>query len=1530
MIRRNKKIISTILAMTVVSGIVTPAYATEVGIDASADQSFTLENAELEKVSDDTDILDDSSADTTETENNTVVNESLNNEEEKSEIINSEEEINDKEINTSEEKNENSNVPLYDSIDEEMENYLKEYLQNTNSGVSDEEMQKLVQEYLDKMNTENIETNNEELSQLKDGIYSVDNYVLKSDSDEQSMLRSYISDEIKLEVKNGKISVIVTFDENANTLDNCKILINDKNTTYKTVESNDTELRIKFNINKLTDNIVLKADIENDYYSKSEECRIILDTTSMEKIEEDVEVEESSELEDGIYKINNNTLKIDKDNQSVLGNYLSDESILEVKNGQKYLTFIFDKDVSTMSSYQVYVNSYNGGYKILESNDDVLKLKFEIDSLDDEIVFETNITNEFYNEKVMARVFLDSDSVEKVNSVNEAEEEAEEEEEEDYVIQDAEEEAEVMVLAEEADYSDSGYDITVTDNSDNKLTESKLIIKDGKMVGQFTFNDASDLGIVKEIKMNGETIANLSDIVKEDKDLNTVTIEVAINSFEDVINVVFSKTEDNDGWNNTSLNNIEIKDIKLNKGTYELEATSNANKHVSSIKLEINDNGKMYLITTFGMGSMITVTDLHVNDKSQSYSTKLVGQGFKSTLTVKSEINSLDDVVNMFVDINLTAMGMGIMSHDMEFTELRFKGVSAPKDEIEEEGPEEEPEEEEDDIVQGTPLEDGEYTIGTNIFKTGTQESSMAASFFDKESDLVVKDKKYYLSVNSNSLSMMSKIVIEVDGNKVETKIEKNSDGDSGTISFEIPRLNSKIVMYCHVEAGAHVADYDFAIALDKNNIINKSTNEKVDPPVEYEEVELIKNTAYTIKNKIKTTSSNEAEALATFVDEASIIEVDGDGNIYLTLNFTMSGLMNGRTIKLNNNESVTTYAVVNSNNTNGIRFKIGSLSDRIYISNQYGSSVDDGFSLVLLEDTLEKTGIISGSGSGSGSSTTEDSSTSDDDDDDDDIEDGTYVIKNNCYKENSDTTSDARGYLDTKSVLIVDDGDMYVILKFTHGKMMSDTSVRVEDKKVSIKTVKNSGNKYYIKFKIDSLSDEIMVKSTIDTGIPAIGVLEGVKFRVLLKESTLKEDDDAADFDDEEEVEEETTTDEEVKVEESVQEDTIVTPPSNEIIDSNIAIEQSKKSIYKVNNEILTDSQIGYQAARGAVNQISLYEIEDGKKYITLGFSQTDILNNIRISNNGQDISYTVVGEDKANHTMKIKFEVPSLSTQLTVKANVTAMGRDISFGLKFLETTLELISTEESERITNNTGSNGGSSSSGILSGLSSTTSNLFSGGSASEGGIEVSEEAVEDLASLAKEYFKKYTVNNEVLSDSAIGRTMARKYLSETSIIEEIDGQLYATITFSSASSMGNFRIDVNGETVSHTVPLKDVGNDLISLRFPISSVNDDIRTYIFISPMKMNIDFGIKFLEDTMTLIDEGTIGEEGNNESSSLADTLSNLNQASQSNKNQMSTVKVAASTSLMVIVLNQGIAGLGSLFRRFKNKSLLSKITNKE
>ena len=65
----NNKIISAILAMTIMSGLVTPVGAIEVTASDSIDEVFSLENTQLEKISDDTNILEDGVLEVQEAEN---------------------------------------------------------------------------------------------------------------------------------------------------------------------------------------------------------------------------------------------------------------------------------------------------------------------------------------------------------------------------------------------------------------------------------------------------------------------------------------------------------------------------------------------------------------------------------------------------------------------------------------------------------------------------------------------------------------------------------------------------------------------------------------------------------------------------------------------------------------------------------------------------------------------------------------------------------------------------------------------------------------------------------------------------------------------------------------------------------------------------------------------------------------------------------------------------------------------------------------------------------------------------------------------------------------------------------------------------------------------------------------------------------------------------------------------------------------------------------------------------------------------
>ncbi|WP_321995089.1 NEAT domain-containing protein [Clostridium butyricum] len=1074
--------------------------------------------------------------------------------------------------------------------------------------------------------------------------------------------------------------------------------------------------------------------------------------------------------------------------------------------------------------------------------------------------------------------------------------------------------------------------------------KSRIKIKNGKITVQLVIND-SNMVVSTSASVNGASV----DTKRIDIDDTSYIAEFKLGSIKDEINITVDcnyaaiipsmgiKQHDFDLLISdvTYLEELpeEEEEENFEDGVYTAdfaanktgtESSSSMAKYIDTEKSRIKiKNGKITVQLVINDSNMVVSTSASVN--GVSVDTKRTDIDDTSYIA-EFKLGSIKDEINITVDCNYAAIvpSMGIKQHDFDlaisnityFEDLDDKDedIENPDDGSGETYPEEE----------NKTLSDGTYTIESTFLKDNSTSTSAAGNYLNSKSTLTVENGNYTLTLNiSQYADAFSDLSATVDG--VTTKdinFVKNSDG-TGTISFSINSLSSSISVGCTltIKEINYVNTTSFDVKLDTSTIKDENGND-VEVPEE-EILNVKKDAIYSINNKVVAGSNGTIPESARYLDTSSSVEVKYE-NIFATLVFNMADFMDKRTITLNENTSATPYSVKTQDNKTYVSFMITSLSDKIHISGKSTKDTDDSFTVVFDSATLVEIKDTGNSGSDSGSS-------SDSDDDDDDLDSGTYTIKNKVLKEDSDSESHAREYVDKESVVTVKNNKIYLTLKFKNASVIKGVSIKVEGDKTSYSTVKKTSDKLYIKFRIGSLSDEILVTTNLDLSDFGIENHDGLAFRVLLRSSTLEEDDDADNYDDEEDDEDEDDEDE-TATDTSINDNGTIKDPQNDIVNAPPVNTNSqyKKTTYRVNNEIITESSFGYQAARGAVNKVSYYEIIDDKKYITLGFSQTDIMNNIRLSINGKQINYDVVSKDDSKKTLDIRFEVPSISTQVTVTTNVTAMGRDISFGVEFLESTLELISTEEAESLPELAGNSSGVSESNSSGSVLSKITNAFSSNKTnSEDKLVVEEEAAKDLASLAKEYFKKYTVTNEIVSDSTIGRTMARKYLNQTSIIEDIDGQLYATITFSSSGSMGDFKIEVNGEVVEHTVPLNDMANELISLRFPINNVNDDIKAYIYINAMRMNINFGIKFLEDSMILIEEGTVGEEGNIESSSLADTLSQVNESSKDSKEQTSAVKIAASTSVMVIVLNQVISALGVLLKRIKAKSLLRKIAEK-
>lgn len=512
----------------------------------------------------------------------------------------------------------------------------------------------------------------------------------------------------------------------------------------------------------------------------------------------------------------------------------------------------------------------------------------------------------------------------------------------------------------------------------------------------------------------------------------------------------------------------------------------------------------------------------------------------------------------------------------------------------------------------------------------------------------------------------------------------------------------------------------------------------------------------------------------------------------------------------------------------------------------------------------------------------------------------GTYEVSNKVLKIDSDEESLARKNVNETSIVEIAKDSKYITVGFTGTSLMESIKIFVSNEEVKYDEIEKENDSLKAKFKVNSLKDTIVVDSIVNAGF----FKKSVSYRIILDTSFIVEDDNNSGSDDSNGSNNNgnignsgNTSNGDTGNSGSVGGTTNNVPgnTTSTIVKPDTTVNNGNYSIYKIRNEILTSSSIGYSAARAAVNEYCYYEEINNEKYITVGFSSLDIMNNIRISVDGNNVSYETIREDSGSHTKDIRFKVSSLNSNIKVTAHITAIGTDISFGLDLLENTLELISKSEAQvSLSSNMGS------SPVFNNLLSTVDNVEGDTS------ELEDEQIDDSEIEVKGYFKKYTINNEIVSDSVIGKTMTRKYVDETSILEEIDGVYYLTVKFLNKSSMDNIRVNVNGKEVKYSVIAKDKNNDSLAIRFKIGNINDDITIYLLVKAMNRDVDFGLKLLEDTMVLIDEGEVYSSKARSNDTALATLMNSKEGDSTNT--IKVVGISVICTAATILLIQGIA----------------------
>lgn len=625
-------------------------------------------------------------------------------------------------------------------------------------------------------------------------------------------------------------------------------------------------------------------------------------------------------------------------------------------------------------------------------------------------------------------------------------------------------------------------------------------------------------------------------------------------------------------------------------------------------------------------------------------------------------------------------------------------------------------------------------------------------------------------------------------------------------------------------------------------------------------------NGIYNVKNKVFKIDEDKNSAARSYVNESSEVKILDD-NITSTIEFNKKSIMSNTKVKVNGKIVDLQENHIDSNNVE-FTFKLESLKDNIEVSTTINlgfMKMDVSFRFILdttdipvifEEDTdtptEEKPNNPSEDSQNKPSEDGQDKPsdeeynpplegnpdgletpptvTPDHNGGQDSIKSGNYTIENDVLHINKDEESIARTYLDKTSYIEYFENKIYLTLKFSGKSMMSNHSIEVNGENIDFDIISDSEENISIRLEIPSLDSDIVVSTKV------LEMMD-VKFRVKLNKATLKKADISQDMDNNSNGE----TSEQLP-----------TPQKPSIDKEDNIVSNSNVTTYKINNEILTDSNIGYNAARAAVNNISYIEEVEGKKYITIGLSQLDTMSNVRVYVNGSAIKYEVVRKNTENNTMDIKFEIPNIKCDITFKAFIDMVNLDISFGLGLLEDTIELISKSEINRPL-------GTPSKPIVK-------------VEEDDDVDNPKEIVNNEIEV-KDYFKKYTIENNILSDSSMGRAMTRKYLDKISILEEIDGKLYLTIKLSGTDAMGNINILVNGEKVEYLITDSDIESKVKLLRFGINDINDEIKVQMLIKVMGMNVEFGIDLLEDTRTLIDEGTIDDYNDNKDSIDNSTL---------------------------------------------------------
>ena len=579
----------------------------------------------------------------------------------------------------------------------------------------------------------------------------------------------------------------------------------------------------------------------------------------------------------------------------------------------------------------------------------------------------------------------------------------------------------------------------------------------------------------------------------------------------------------------------------------------------------------------------------------------------------------------------------------------------------------------------------------------------------------------------------------------------------------------------------------------------------------------------YKVDAKLIKDTSDE-DSMANGYLKSTNIEIS-KGKMYMIMEFTSGNLL--KEINPSVNGKSVEKTITNNGDIKTVKFELTSLDDKVELGvliNPFGDFTVNAACRVKIENAQIPTTPEKEEDDAVTSPTP---SLPNEDDKDEVIEENEQALNTVLKHETQDKDSSANRYLESSKLKTVD-GKKYIVLNFNSGSMFTAMKASISGKEVKTKfEYDEKSDIATVEFEISSLQDDMLLSFTYNT--PMGSMTHSARIQSEIASTGDKDDAVVPPTDDKEDNVIPPTND---------KEDNVI-PPTNDKEEDKTDSDNSntdngptsnstyKNGYYQLNNKVECDNAVGYQMVRNLLSETTNMEVKNGKTYVTLRMSSYSLMSNITMKVNNKSVNFTKNVID--NDTVELTVEVPNLNAKITMGMYVTAMGQTVSFGVTFDKDSLKFISSNEEPTIPD---SNNGSTNNSVPN---NSTSN------------ESTNTTVENNVVKGK----LYTIKNEVISDNATGKAMARKYLNSTTKIEEVDGKMYATLTFTGVDLMSNHKIYVNGSVVNHTITSKTSSS--VSIRFAIPNVNADIKVQVFVVPMNSTVTFGVKLLEDTLTFV-----------------------------------------------------------------------------